>query len=63
MTRWTASDIAAAYGVERRTVVAYWTKKPDFPAPVIRINRKLVWWLREEVERWATPAERRSSAP
>lgn len=54
----TTADIAARFGVARKTVTDVWTKRPDFPPPIRRINRRLVWWDADEVERWATTSER-----
>ena len=58
MSFWTTQDIAAEFGVSRRTVTDKWTKRPDFPSPARRVNRRLVWWLADEVRRWATPHNR-----
>ena len=51
----TREQIAQRFGVKLRTVTDKWTKRPDFPTPARRINRRLVWWRAEDVERWATP--------
>ncbi len=59
-TRWNTADIAREFGVDRRTVTDRWTKRPDFPPPVLRINKQLVWWSSADVIRWATPQSRRA---
>lgn len=42
------------------------TKRPDFPAPALRLSRKTVLWLREDFEAWkqaqANRAARRARA-
>lgn len=58
MTLWTTSDIAREFGMRLRTVTEKWTKRPDFPAPKQRINRKVVRWAAEDVQKWATGAQR-----
>lgn len=58
MQLWNTAEIAAAFKVKRRTVTESWTKRPDFPAPKQRINRKVVRWAAEDVQRWATGAAR-----
>lgn len=58
--RWTTADIAREFGVDRRTVTERWTKRPDFPPPVLRINKLLVWWSREDILRWASPQSRKA---
>ena len=58
MTLWTTADIAQHFKVERRTVTDKWTKRPDFPAPKQRISRKVVRWSADDVQRWATGAQR-----
>ena len=58
MSLLTTADIARIFGVCRRTVTNKWTKRPDFPAPAQRINRKVVRWRAEDVERWATGDQR-----
>ena len=50
----TTADIAREFGVQQRTVTERWTKRPDFPRPARRVNRRLVWWLRDDVLRWAS---------
>lgn len=49
----TVDQIAARYQVKRRTVVDQWTKRPDFPRPVVNISRKVRAWKAEDVEQWA----------
>ena len=51
----TREQIAARFGVAQRTVTEKWCKRPDFPKPHRQINRRLVWWRSEDVEKWATP--------
>lgn len=58
MTLWDTLEIAKFFRVERRTVTDKWTKRPDFPAPKQRINRKVVRWSAEEVQAWATGGRR-----
>jgi predicted DNA-binding transcriptional regulator AlpA len=52
------AQIAERYGVKRETVTDKWTKRPDFPKPARRISRRTVHWRAEDVERWATGAQR-----
>lgn len=58
MSHWTTADIAKAFGVARRTVTDKWTKRPDFPAPVLRVSRKIVRWNPDDVMRWASAEKR-----
>jgi predicted DNA-binding transcriptional regulator AlpA len=58
MSQWSTADIARHFGVALRTVTNKWTKRPDFPAPAVRISRRTVRWRVEDVMRWAT-SERR----
>jgi predicted DNA-binding transcriptional regulator AlpA len=58
VTLWTTKDIAQTFGVKLRTVTDKWTKRPDFPAPKQRISRKVVRWSAEDVQQWATGAQR-----
>ena len=58
MSLWDTADIAREFKVERRTVTEKWTKRPDFPKPAQRINRKVVRWRPEDVQRWATGGQR-----
>jgi predicted DNA-binding transcriptional regulator AlpA len=44
------SEIAAMFGVTKRTAVRY-SKRDDFPAPFARLTAGLVW-DRAEVEAW-----------
>lgn len=44
MQLWNTAEIARFFGVQQRTVTEKWTKRPDFPAPRQRINRKVVRW-------------------
>lgn len=59
----TTRDIAARFGVARRTVAEKWAKRPDFPPPARRVSVRSVWWWADEVEAWATPAERLGQEP
>ena len=58
MTYLDTADIARLYGVKRKTVTDKWTKRPDFPQPAQRISRKTVRWRAEDVQAWATAAQR-----
>lgn len=51
----TRAQIATRFGVTQKTVTERWCKRPDFPRPARQINRLLVWWRTEDVDRWATP--------
>lgn len=53
MTLWDTAQIAAAFGLQRRTVTERLTKRPDFPKPVVRLSRKVVRWDAEAVKKWA----------
>lgn len=61
------ADIAADLGLERTYVTDRLTKRPDFPAPALRLSRKTVKWLREDFEAWkmaqANRAAPRSEPP
>lgn len=46
------ADIAEMVGLERGYVRDRITKRPDFPAPTLRLSRKTVRWSRQDVERW-----------
>lgn len=52
MTYMSTADIAAELGLERAYVTDRLTKRPDFPAPALRLSRKTVRWLRVDVEAW-----------
>ena len=54
----TTAQIAERFGVKRRTVTDKWTKRPDFPAPAQRVNRKTVRWKSDDVMRWAAVEQR-----
>lgn len=45
-------DIARMLGITREHVTDKMTKRPDFPRPVVNINRRLRRWEREDVEQW-----------
>ena len=44
--------IAAALGLGREYVTDRVTKRPDFPAPVLRLSAKVVKWAWADFERW-----------
>lgn len=46
------ADIAAALGAQRAYVTDRVVKRPDFPAPVLRLSQKTVKWARADFERW-----------
>jgi predicted DNA-binding transcriptional regulator AlpA len=46
------ADMAAALGLDRAYVTDRVTKRPDFPAPALRLSRKVVLWWRAEFEAW-----------
>lgn len=43
------AEIAAILGQTRANVTSKLTKRPDFPAPYINLNRKSRRWLESEV--------------
>lgn len=45
-------DIASLLGLTRAHVTDRLSKRPDFPAPVLRLSRKTVRWSRRAIERW-----------
>ena len=47
------AGIAALLGVCRRHVTERVTKRPDFPAPIIDVSRKMRRWSESEVLKWA----------
>lgn len=53
----TIDDIAALLQAARRTVAERWIHRPDFPKPAIAPTRRHRMWRREDVMRWAAPAE------
>ncbi len=55
--------IAARFGVKRRTVAEGWIHRPDFPAPRFAPSTRVRLWDAADVDRWATPAGRRSAQP
>ena len=46
------ADMAAFLGFTREYVTDKVTKRPDFPAPALRLNQKAVKWLRSEFDAW-----------
>ncbi len=46
------ADIAQMLQLNREHVVARVIKRPDFPAPALRLSRKTVRWSRAVVELW-----------
>jgi predicted DNA-binding transcriptional regulator AlpA len=54
-------DIADDLGLQRDYVTAKLTKRPDFPAPALKLSQKTVRWLRDDYEAWKT-AHFRASA-
>jgi len=46
-------QIAEFLRLTRRYVTAEVVKSPGFPAPVINRSRRLKFWRREDVEKWA----------
>ena len=49
----TTAQIADRLKVTRRTVTDRWTKRPDFPPPARKINRRARWWDWAVIEAWA----------
>lgn len=48
------ADIAEDLGLCREYVTGRLVKRPDFPAPVLRLSQKTVRWLRDDYEAWKT---------
>ena len=46
------ADIAQMLGVSREHVTDRITKKPDFPAPRVKLSRRIVRWAAEDVRAW-----------
>ena len=46
------ADIAADLRLEREYVTRRVVKRPEFPAPSLRLSRKTVKWAREAYEAW-----------
>lgn len=57
----TTAEIAKMFGLNRAYVTDKLVKRHDFPAPVIEISQKTRKWLREDVERFARPRQRRAA--
>lgn len=53
------TDIAALLGVGRKHVVDRLSKRPDFPAPVLRISSRTVWWEESDILAWASKQAQR----
>lgn len=51
--------IADLIGLSREYVTKHTTKLPDFPAPVVNVNRKLRRWLRADVVAYFTAKPKR----
>ena len=51
-------EIAALFGVSRRTVADHWISRPDFPAPAVAPSRNRRRWAREDLLKWAKPRRR-----
>lgn len=51
--RWNIAAIAAYFGVKPKTVRVAYTKRPDFPKPVVNLSQKTRLWLAAEVMTWA----------
>lgn len=54
-------DIAAFFGVNRRTVRDKWIPKPGFPPPRFAPSPHTRRWDRDEIIAWATPVGRKSA--
>ena len=48
----TTADIAAALEFGREYVTDRLVKRPDFPKPALRLNKKVVKWRRSDFEAW-----------
>lgn len=46
------ADIAADLRLEREYVTRRVVKRPEFPAPSLRLSRKTVKWARPDYEAW-----------
>jgi hypothetical protein len=53
----TIDEIAALLRAERRTVAEKWVHKPDFPRPFLAPTPRHRLWKREDILKWAQPAE------
>lgn len=49
----TMDDIAALFGVTRRTVRDHWRARPDFPPPTFAPTRARLLWDEGVVLKWA----------
>ena len=50
-------EIATLLRAERRTVAEKWVHKPDFPKPYLAPTPRHRLWRREDIIKWAKPAE------
>lgn len=48
------ADIADDLGLSREYVTDKLTKRPEFPAPTLRLSQKTVRWLKDDYEAWKT---------
>lgn len=55
------ADIAKMLDVTPKTVATHYTKRPDFPRPVINISQKLRRWHRADVIHWMTGGAKRQA--
>lgn len=46
------ADIALMVSASRSYVTSKLTKRPDFPAPALRLSQKTVRWSRGAVQAW-----------
>ena len=46
------ADIAADLSLDRDYVTRKVVKRPEFPAPKLRLSQKVVKWARDEYEAW-----------
>lgn len=51
--RWPVQKVAEFLGVSPKHTREAITTKPDFPAPVINVSRRMRFWNAEDVKRWA----------
>lgn len=58
----TTSDIAADLELSREYVTDRLVKRPDFPAPALRLSRKTVKWERADFEAWKQAQANRAAA-
>jgi len=46
------AGIAQLLGCTREHVTNRLTKRPDFPAPIVNVSRKMRFWALADVQRW-----------